>query len=78
MKVRVRVNLGLELGLGSGLGSGLELGLGLGLGLGCVSCLPRCHSRPSATALSSHAIALRSSSDKPLSYLVSCRVRGEC
>ena len=41
--------------------------------------LPRCHSRPSATALSSHAIALRSSSDMNLPYLVSGgRVRAEC
>ena len=36
-----------------------------------VSRLPRCHSKPSATAFSSHAIALRSSSDMNLPYLVS-------
>jgi len=48
--------------------------LGLGLRLGCVSCLPRCHSSPSATALSSHVIALRSSSDMPLPYLVMARL----
>jgi hypothetical protein len=56
----------------------LALELGSGLGLACLSYLPRCHSKPSAAALSSHAIALRSSSDISLPYLVMVgRVRGE-
>ena len=71
------ITVRLRIGLGLGLGLGLEVGSGVGLG--CVSCLPRCHSRPSATALSSHVIALRSSSDMNLPNLV-CgdRVRAEC